>query len=214
MVETFLTLVRHGESIWNAHGILQGQADCPLSETGRQQAALVAARLAQWRFDACYTSDLARARETAKAVTAACGLPALPHPGLRERAMGRWEGLSLEQVGERYPEDLAAWLADRSANQHGGERLEQMVKRVLAAVQEILDRHPGGRLLAITHGGPIKAVVCSALGIPAEFANRFWIGNTSITEVKRDAKGLVVRGVNDLCHLGPPCQAERIESGG
>lgn len=207
MVETHFTLVRHGETEWNAQGILQGHGDPPLNELGRAQAARVAARLQALPFDAVVSSDLCRAMQTAEIIVATRGGgEILAEPRLRERALGRFEGMTLAQVRAAWPEDFALWARDTSSAPPGGERLDEMAKRVLACLQELAERHRGGRLLVVAHGGPIKSVVCEALATPAIMQRRMWSGNCSITRVKLGGEGLVVLTVNDLCHLGPEAE--------
>src|SRR5690242_596043 len=87
-----LLLVRHGESTWNADGRIQGQLDPPLSERGVAQAREVAERFAGHRLAGLYSSDLARTWQTAVAIGAVVGIDPVPEPGLREIALGEWEG--------------------------------------------------------------------------------------------------------------------------
>src|SRR5213078_2372373 len=91
---TTLLLVRHGETDWNAAGRLQGHTDRPLSDYGREQARRLADELSSEGVDAIYTSDLARARETAEIVAERLHLPVVLDPDLREKNWGTWEGLT------------------------------------------------------------------------------------------------------------------------
>src|SRR5512140_18596 len=91
-------LVRHGETTWNREGRIQGSGDSPLTERGVAQARAVAARLAAERFEALHSSDLGRARETARHVAAAVKLEVTAHPGLRERSYGILEGKTWEEI--------------------------------------------------------------------------------------------------------------------
>jgi probable phosphoglycerate mutase len=147
---TTLLLVRHGETDWNADGRLQGHTDRPLSEFGRRQARQLAEELADEELDAIYASDLSRARETAQVVGARLGLAAVLDPDLREKDWGTWEGLT---AVEREQVELA------------GESTEAHKDRVLGALKRIAERHPGGRVLVVTHGGSMRRVQTAALGI-------------------------------------------------
>src|SRR5690348_13914028 len=100
-----LLLVRHGESTWNAARRMQGQLDPPLSERGLAQALEVGERLAGRRLGAFYCSDLVRARQTAELIASAVGMDPVPDPGLREIALGAWEGKTREEVMAEYPEE-------------------------------------------------------------------------------------------------------------
>ncbi len=143
-----LLLVRHGETDWNAEGKLQGHTDRPLNDFGRQQARLLAERLEG--IDAVYTSDLSRARETAEIVAGRLGLPVVVDPDLREKDWGTWEGLtSDERLGVEYE----------------GETTEAHRERVLAAVRRIAERHPGERVLVVTHGGSLRRIQAAVSGV-------------------------------------------------
>ena len=164
---TTILLARHGQSDWNAAGRWQGHADRPLTELGRRQAALLAAELAGVPLDAAYASDLRRAWQTAEIALAGRGLEIIRLTGLREVHVGSWSGLSRQEVAERFPAAFERW---RSGG-HGwedGEPYEAMAARVVATVHRIAEAHPGGRVLAVSHGGPIRALKAHALAITVE----------------------------------------------
>jgi broad specificity phosphatase PhoE len=147
---TTLLLVRHGETDWNAEGRLQGHTDLPLNEPGRRQARTLAGELAGDGIEAVYSSDLARARETADIVAERLGLPVVLDPDLREKDWGTWEGLTGE---ERERVELV------------GETTEAHRERMLRALGAIAARHPGGRVLVVTHGGSMRRVQAAANGV-------------------------------------------------
>lgn len=147
---TELLLVRHGETDWNAEGRLQGQTDRPLSAYGREQARRLADQLAGEKLDAAYSSDLVRAVETAEIVGGRLGLAVVPDPDLREKNWGSWEGLT---------------PAERAAVEFVGESTEEHAARMLRALRRIAERHPGGRVLVVTHGGSMRRVQTEALGL-------------------------------------------------
>jgi broad specificity phosphatase PhoE len=149
---TTILLVRHGETDWNAGRRLQGHTDRPLNDIGREQAGALARELADEHLDAVYSSDLSRAHETARAVADAHGLEVHALPELRERHFGTWEGLTDEEIERRFPEAGERVLGD-------GETREDMARRVFDALQRIADEHPGGRVLVVSHGGPLRAVL-------------------------------------------------------
>jgi probable phosphoglycerate mutase len=138
---TTLLLVRHGETDWNAEGKLQGHTDRPLNEYGRRQAQALAGRLAAESIDAVYASDLSRARETAEIVGEKLGLTVAVDPDLREKNWGNWEGLTSDE---------------RLHIEYEGETSEHHRERTLRAVQRIVDRHPGERIVVVTHGGSLR----------------------------------------------------------
>ena len=111
MESTRILLVRHGETDWNASGRIQGHSDTPLNAAGRQQAQRAAQRLAPEPVRALYSSDLARAFETATIIGEPLGLTVVTSPRLRERQYGAWEGLTSAEIQARYPEQFAMWRA-------------------------------------------------------------------------------------------------------
>jgi probable phosphoglycerate mutase len=161
---TTLYLARHGESDWNVERRWQGNADRPLTDLGRRQAGQLAERLASTPLDGVYSSDLLRARETAEAVARRQGLEVRTLAALREVDVGSWSGLTREEVEERFPAAFATWREGG----HGwvdGEAYEDMAGRVVTAVLEIAGSHPGGSVLVVAHGGPIRALHAVALGL-------------------------------------------------
>ena len=149
---TTILLVRHGQTDWNRENRVQGHTDRPLNALGREQAAVLALGLAAEPFDAVYASDLARAQETARPIAEARGLEVIPHPGLREKSFGTWEGLLDHEVLERFTEAASGPWGD-------DETTEQMAERVLGALHEIAARHPDGRVVVVSHGGPLRTVL-------------------------------------------------------
>ncbi len=153
---TTLLLVRHGETDWNADGRLQGQTDRPLSDFGRRQAQqlgkqLKGEELDGEEFEAIYSSDLARARETAEIVGERLGLAVALDPDLREKDWGTWEGLT---------------AVERDRVEFVGESTEAHQERFLHALRRISERHPGDeRVLVVTHGGSIRRLQTAALGM-------------------------------------------------
>ena len=166
MARTRILLARHGETEWNRVGRWQGHADQPLNETGRRQAAELAARLAGDGITAVYSSDLARARETADAVASRLRLDVVEDEGLREIDVGSWSGLTRDEVRARFPDGYARWLAGEIG--HDGETREELTARVVPAVESIADAHPGELVLVVTHGGAIRALRRHAAGDPGE----------------------------------------------
>jgi len=148
---TTLLLVRHGETDWNAEGRLQGHTDRPLSDYGRRQARRLAEELEGEGLEAIYSSDLARAHETAEIVGERLGLPISLEPALREKDWGSWEGLD---------------AVERDRVEFVGESTEAHQERMLRALRRIAELHPGnGRVLVVTHGGSMRRVQTAAMGM-------------------------------------------------
>jgi probable phosphoglycerate mutase len=147
-----LWLVRHGETVSNAQGRLSGWTDVPLTELGRDQARALAPLLANERFDGIWSSDLARARDTARL---AVGEPRVDER-LREMDFGRLEGLEWAEIGDEQ-RDAIMEFTDYTAP--GGESTQSLRARVL----EFVDSLPDGRHLIFSHGGAIR-MLTDAIG--------------------------------------------------
>ena len=161
---TVLLLARHGETDWNHERRWQGHADRPLTPRGAEQAHLLAARLVGTELDAIYASDLRRARDTGAVVARALDVPLETLAELREVDVGSWSGLTRAEGAARFPEAFARWERGE-IGWEDGETYEEMSERVLAAVRAIAARHPTGRVLVVTHAGPIRAIHAAALGL-------------------------------------------------
>jgi probable phosphoglycerate mutase len=164
---TEILLARHGETEWNRENRFQGHADPPLNELGREQAAELAAALAGEELAAVYSSPF----ETAHAVAEPHGLSAIPVEALREVDVGSWQALTRDEVERRFPEHFRRWL-DYGRGWDDGETYEAMGERVLAALEELAAHHEGERIVAVTHGGPIRAALAQAEGISHSEARR------------------------------------------
>ena len=175
--------MRHGETDWNLGSRFQGHADPPLNETGRAQARELAATLDGRFFGAVYSSPLRRAFETAEIIAVPHGLQPLPVEGLREVDVGAWQGLTRDEIEQRFPKQFERWLAF-GEGWDDGESYEQMGRRVVAALLEIGGKHTGETVLVVTHGGPIRAAFAAASGISHSEARRDGpsIGNCFIAE--------------------------------
>lgn len=179
---TRILVLRHGESEWNALRRWQGQADPPLSEEGKLQAA--GAGLQLGAFDAIWSSDLQRASLTAAIIAELIGIgPVLLDERLREADVGPWEGLTHAEIEQRWP----GYLADRR-RPAGFEPDASLGRRVLTALTDIARAHPGGEVLVVSHAGVIRGlrrVVGSSDGHIANLGGS-WFDVTDETVVAGD----------------------------
>jgi broad specificity phosphatase PhoE len=195
-----ITLVRHGESLANLGQRWQGQGNSALSELGRAQARAFAQRFAPRAFTRIVASDLERADHTARALERKYESTA----NLRELNVGAWEGLTRDEVVQRFPEQLARLEAGEDIALGGGESYSGFCARVDAALADVRDAlAPGQHALVVCHGGVIGAAVSGALGLRERrelpIARVF---NTSITELAYDDAGRASMHVyNDSLHL-------------
>jgi probable phosphoglycerate mutase len=179
---TAILLARHGETDWNSERRWQGHSDRPLNEAGREQARELAEALADRAIDAVYSSDLARAHETALIVAQRLGLPVEVEAGLREVDVGDWSGRLLTEIEAADPEAFQRWRQGRKG-WSGGESYEEMGERVVAAVLRLAARHPGETLLLVTHGGSIRACRAWAAGLDYAASRASAIGSMANCEV-------------------------------
>jgi probable phosphoglycerate mutase len=199
---TRILLVRHGETDWNAAGRIQGHSDTPLNAAGHEQARRVARRLAREPVQALYSSDLARASQTATAIGHTLGLPVVTSPRLRERQYGVWEGLTAAEIQARFPEQFAEWRA-RSTDfaPPQGESRSQLLTRALAELQAIARRHAREVVVVVTHGGFCYVLINHILGSVDGDRREFAFGNASIHTLEVIAERWSVISVNETAHL-------------
>ncbi len=199
-----LTLIRHGESVWNGERRIQGNQDPALSPRGRRQAALLVAHLQQAaiRPAAIYTSPLRRAAETAEQIASALRVPLIPDPALCEMRLGAWEGRTVAEIQADQPGRYEGWLADPEANPApGGEPLSAFFRRVTDWMDGVERAHRDGQIFTVSHGGVIKAVLCRVLGLAPAALFRIKQDNTAVSRVEIGAGVRRVLLVNDTCHL-------------
>lgn len=200
-------LVRHGETEWNRVGRAQGQADPPLNQEGREQAEAVAARLAPVAFEAAYSSDQRRAAETALPVMRGRDTPIVRRRDLREKSFGEWEGMTYEDLQLRYPAMLEELFDERPAfAPPGGESDLELFARAAGAAARIAGRHAGtdGNILVVSHGGTLRAMMVSMLGLPVESMWRLRLSNAGLSVITTfEEGGATIDLLNDTSHLGP-----------
>jgi len=165
MTGTRLYLVRHGATQLTSEDRFSGAVGVELSEEGRWQAARLGERLQHEGMTALYCSPLSRTVETARIVAGPCALAIETRDGLREISHGRWEGLTRREVEARYPDEYAAWEEDPfTFAPEGGESGVAVLARALPVIREIVTRHPGARVLVVSHKATIRLVLSSLLG--------------------------------------------------
>lgn len=196
-------LLRHGQTALSTERRFAGLGDIPLTETGREQAAAAAARLAErGGIDLIVTSPLQRARRTAEAVAAATGAPLQVEDGLAETDFGKWEGLTFAEAAQQWPDELSAWLASTDVAPPDGESFAAVSSRVLAALDRLLAAPQPRTLLLVSHVTPIKTLVCQAMLAPPAAMFRLHLDVASLCEIDWFADGpAVVRSLNDTAHL-------------
>jgi len=177
---TDFLLIRHGQTDWNAARLYQGQADIPLNQTGIQQARALAEKLNGEKFDAVYASDLSRAAQTASILVEKLGMPIQTDVRLREICQGIWEGMSLDEVQEKYADDFKRGAEDPAFSRApGGESIAEVAERMTSAVTEITALYPAGRILLVSHGLAVSTLYCLANDIPLNQVYQYIPDNTA-----------------------------------
>jgi len=202
MEATRILLIRHGETDWNATGRIQGHNDTPLNAAGREQARRVAQRLASEPVRALYSSDLARAYETATIIGQPLGLAVVTSARLRERRYGAWEGLTSAEIQARYPEQFAEWRGRSTdfAPPHGETRSE-LLTRALTELQTIARRHARELVVVVTHGGLCYVLITHILGSVNGNRREFTFANASIHTLELTGERWSVISMNETSHL-------------
>ncbi|CAM8996107.1 unnamed protein product [Rhodiola kirilowii] len=199
---TEFIVIRHGETEWNADGRIQGHLDVALNDTGRQQAVLVAERLAKGpEISAIYSSDLKRASVTAETIANCCGgIEVIKDPELRERNLGDLQGHVYRELSKTVPVAYQVFMSNRTDQNipGGGESIDQLYERCTSALQRIARKHKGERVVVVTHGGVIRSLHrrASPNGRPGK------ILNTSVNILHlSDGEKWTIKSWGDVSHL-------------
>lgn len=203
MEATRIIAIRHGETAWNVDARIQGQLDIQLNDKGRWQARQVGSALAGEDLAAIYSSDLARAHETARSVAEAKGLGVLTHPGLRERRFGRFEGRTFDEIHATWPDHAQAWRQRHPdwAPPDGGESLLELRARVLRTVADLAARHHGHQIAVVAHGGVLDALYRIATGQEVNSPRTWQLPNGAINRLLWTPEGFTLVGWSDTQHL-------------
>lgn len=206
VIMTLFLLIRHGESQANRACFFAGQLDAPLAPLGHQQAQRTAQFIAEnYTPHKIFASDLQRARDTGKAVSARLNLPVETDSRLREIYAGDWQGLQFEQILTQYPQEYDIWLHDIGhCICSGGESVAQLGQRVLHALTELAEKYPEKTLVIATHATPIRVLqsILHPHGL-ARMKNIPWVSNASVTELYYD---------NGQWRFGAIAQDEHLQS--
>lgn len=178
---TELVVVRHGETVWNVEGRMQGHLDSALTETGLRQALALGQALAAERFDALYASDLERALRTAQIIAEQTGLAVVTDARLRERCLGIMQGMTFVEFEKAHPEEWTRFRArDPDYALPEGESMRRRGERTIACAEELARRHAGGRVLIVTHGSVLSGFMRHALGLGLSAKRRYSLFNAAI----------------------------------
>jgi probable phosphoglycerate mutase len=209
---TRVVLARHGQTDYNHEGRLQGQIDIPLNRTGRAQAEELARALAAEDFDVIVSSPLSRAHETAKTIAGYHDAEVRTDGAFLERAFGQWEGLTGEEMHERFPDRWAEWVSQKAIPDLGVESRAAVGQRFGEAARRLVDRNPGATVLVVAHGAAIRAGVTHLLGLDVEsFPGIAGLGNCHYSELETLRSDPTGRTMRLLSHNVPPGLIRRPE---
>ena len=221
-------IVRHGETEWNAEGRIQGHTDIGLSDRGREQARATARRLAEVPFAVAYSSDMSRTRDTARIILGERDIPLHSVPELREYHKGVFEGLTVQQYRQRYPEQYRASLVnDPDFAPTGGETIRQSTARLTEFVaglglapglgpvsesksgsasasdsaSESEGLRPEDDVLIVGHGGSLRSCIVALLQLPLEANWKFVMQNCALSVIHTYPNNAVLHLYNDTSHL-------------
>lgn len=205
---TQIILARHGNTPWNKDKIFRGSKDIPLDDTGREEAWALGEWLKDETIHAAYTSPLSRSRDTAIAIARHHDLPVIDLPGLADLSYGDWEGVLLKEVKVKYADLYRQWeAAPHTVTFPNGESLELLRTRSLAAVEEVVQRHPDQTVLLVGHRAVNKVLIAAFIGLDN---SHFWRIAQDTTCINRfrlvedpqwEGKTWYILSINDACHL-------------
>jgi alpha-ribazole phosphatase len=179
---TELILIRHGETEWNVVKVFRGQVDINLSETGIKQAELLASYLSTVAIEAIYSSPLKRAQKTAEAIAKPHRLKVNAEPDLIDLNFGKWQGLSHEEVKEKYGDLYARWINHpEQVRMPGGETLDDVSKRVTRFRNKVIENHRG-TIVIVGHRVVNKVMLCALLELDN---SHFW-------KIRQDTCGISI----------------------
>ena len=199
---TKLYLIRHGQSEWNELKKIQGQINTNLTKHGKDQAKMLANMLIDENIDVIYTSDLNRAKDTAKTISEKINKPLIYSEFLREIKFGIWEGLTISEVEDRYKDQYLIW--NKSPDElilDNAETLQILKDRVMNWINLILLENKEKNIAIVSHGTTLKVLMLSLLGIPLCHYKNFSISNVGLSVIEcRDFNNVLTK-LNDLSHL-------------
>lgn len=161
-----MIIVRHGEAQWNLQDRAMGQLDSPLTPNGIRQAYALGDRLRRLSFTTLYTSDLGRAAQTVNIIASICDKKVIFNSGLRERNFGIFQGLTLSEMQEKFPQERQDFEQnDFEYIVPEGESLKQLRQRSFQILTAIAQLHLGETVVVVTHGGILMCFFEEVLGI-------------------------------------------------
>lgn len=200
-----LLLIRHGQTDWNLLGKYQGQTDIALSGEGIRQADLLAQNFPVDTLDIIYTSDLQRAVMTAERLAEKFSAPLYADKALRELNFGAWEGLTYQEIAERWPQEVKNLFgAPEKLQIPEGETFLMLQRRAMDKINEIRAENEGKNVAVVAHGAISKAILTALLHIPLHYVWMLRQDNTAVNILRFDDEFVSVELLNGISHLDRP----------
>ncbi|MFC2342388.1 MAG: histidine phosphatase family protein [Negativicutes bacterium] len=200
-----LLLIRHGQTDWNLLGKYQGQTDIALSGEGIRQADLLAQNFPVDTLDIIYTSDLQRAFMTAERLAEKFSAPLYADEALRELNFGAWEGLTYQEIAERWPQEVKNLFgAPEKLQIPEGETFLMLQRRAMDKIHEIRAENEGKNVAVVAHGAISKAILTALLHIPLHYVWMLRQDNTAVNILRFDDEFVSVELLNGISHLDQP----------
>jgi len=206
-----IILARHGETDWNVAEVFRGRIDVELNETGVKQAELLGGYLSEIKIDAVYSSPLKRALKTAEVIAGHHALKVNIVHGLIDFDYGEWQGLSHQEVKEKYKALYADWIGrPEQLKMPDGERLEDVRKRAMVVVNDVIKKYDGAVVL-VSHRVVNKVLICALLGLDN---SHFWnvkLDTCGISNFSYEGGRFILTKHNDTSYLKPVQEAPLID---
>ncbi|RFU70189.1 histidine phosphatase family protein [Bacillus sp. V59.32b] len=179
-------LVRHGQTEWNLEGRLQGWGNGELTKEGINDALALGRRLINVPIDLIYSSSSKRAYQTAELITGSRDIPIIQDDALREMGFGDWEGRIRTEIEKEYEHEYKAfWETPHLYNRNSGELFSHVIDRVVSAFNEIVEKHPSGTVMVVSHSITLRVLIAYIKKLPLDklFTQKPGLGNTSLTKI-------------------------------
>lgn len=201
---TSIYIVRHGQTAWNKEEIFRGRTDVPLDETGLKQAELVGEYFKGMEIDAIYSSPLSRALQTAQKIAQFNDLKVQPLPGSIDMSFGKWEGRPHQEIREKDSKTYRQWVEEpHLVRLPGGESLDDVRVRAMAALEEVIRKHPEKTLVLVSHRVICKVLICAVLGLDNSHFWQITQDTTAINLIQYRKEKYILSLMNETCHLKP-----------
>ena len=188
-------LVRHGETDWNREHRVLGRSEVPLNSTGKAQAKDLASFLPFFKVHTVYSSPLKRTQQTAEILSSHLGINLESDSHFTEADTGLWEG-HLWKEFDNDPIRKDYYLHPETVAPPNGETFSQVIKRATLGVKRLLQRHPEGGFLIVTHSDLIRSILCHYLTVEITVIRKFWIDHASLTSISIHEDSAIVHFLN------------------